>query len=76
MILENEEKIIIDSFRKQLLEFESKYEKLMKEEEIIYTIKVNIDNGIKKFNDEVKGWKKMCIRDRYNAAFPYGVIVQ
>ena len=34
-----------------------KYEKLMKEEEFIYTIKVNIDNGIKKFNDEVKGWK-------------------
>ena len=57
LILENEEKIIIDSFRKQLLEFESKYEKLMKEEEFIYTIKVNIDNGIKKFNDEVKGWK-------------------
>lgn len=57
LISEDEEKNIIDNFKKQLLEFESKYKKLLKEEELIYAIKVNIDNGIKKFNDEVKGWK-------------------
>lgn len=57
LILEDEEKNIIDSFKTQLMELESKYKKLLKEEEFIYAIKVNIDNGIKKFNDEVKGWK-------------------
>lgn len=57
LIIEEEEKSIIDSFKTKLTELESKYKKILKEEEFIYAIKVNIDNGIKKFNDEVKGWK-------------------
>ena len=57
LVVDADEKKIIDDFKKYLIDFELKYKSLMNKEQFIYALKVNIDNGIKKFNDEVRGWK-------------------
>lgn len=57
LIVDEEEKKIIDSFRNHIAGFEVKYNKLMKKEKEIYSMQGNLDNAIKDFNEEVKGWK-------------------
>lgn len=83
LITDIEEKRIIDKFRKQIVEFQSKYKDLLAKESFIYSLKSNVQKGIKKFNEDIKQWKteleekktKFDVEDSNNLANTIGELV-
>lgn len=57
LITDSEEKRVITEFRKKLVVFQEKYEKLYEKEKRCYELRSSINEGLNKFNKYVMSWK-------------------